>query len=374
MTGLGSKTFMAFSVGQWVSGAWAALALIALSAPANALSIELKDVAADRVERQRAAASGTLPLPGTPNIADFDERLKDKGVSLASPILIRVFKSESELEIWKEKNGTYLLFATYPICHWSGTVGPKLRQGDKQAPEGFYTLTRQQTRHVGRWPKSLDLGFPNVLDQSQARTGSLILIHGGCSSVGCFAMTNPVIDEIHLMTSAAIDGGQEYVPVHVFPFRMTDANMAAHAESSWMPFWSNLKQGYDSFQRVQKPPVVSICDGRYGFQDASQGSDAGALQVCGPTLSGIRDQDQWLRDVPAPSAPKVEEPTLPRFQTGIGGDKSTELRPRRPAVRCDMARPSCRKHAALQTRIASKRAVVADRSLRRQGAAARPQS
>ncbi len=146
---------------------------------AQALSIELKDVAADRIERQRAAAAGALPLPGTPNVAILDERLREKRLKLSSPMIIRVFKTESELEVWKEKDGAFVLFATYPICHWSGSVGPKMRDGDKQAPEGFYTVNRAQTRHVGRWPKSLNIGFPNILEQSQARTGNNILIHGG---------------------------------------------------------------------------------------------------------------------------------------------------------------------------------------------------
>ena len=115
---------------------------------ARALSIELKDVAADRINRQRSWAEGALPLPGTPNIAILDQRLKEKGVGLDAPMVIRVFKMESELEIWKEKNGAYVLFATYPICHWSGSLGPKLREGDKQAPEGFYTVTKKQLRHV----------------------------------------------------------------------------------------------------------------------------------------------------------------------------------------------------------------------------------
>ncbi len=290
--------------------AGAALACVATSA--EALVIELKDVAADRVERQRAAAAGALPLPNTPNIADFSDRLKQKGVSLSAPILIRIFKSESELEIWKEKGDTFILFATYPICHWSGSTGPKMRDGDKQAPEGFYAVNRAQTRHVGRWPKSLNIGFPNILDQSQARTGDNILIHGGCSSVGCFAMTNPVMDEIQNLTEAAIDGGQAYVPVHVFPFRMTDANMKANADSPWMGFWSNLKQGYDAFERTRTPFVVSVCDGRYQFEQANRLDDTGGIGACEPTLSGIREQDQWLRGVPPPSSRKIEGNSAPK--------------------------------------------------------------
>jgi murein L,D-transpeptidase YafK len=275
-------------------------------APAGALVIELKDVAADRVERQRAAAAGLLPLPNTPNIADFSERLKDKGLSFSAPIVIRVFKTESELEIWKQKDGAFVLFATYPICHWSGSLGPKMRDGDKQAPEGFYAVNRALSRHVGRWPKALNLGFPNVFDQSLARTGDNILIHGGCSSVGCFAMTNPVMDEIHNLTAAAIEGGQEYVPVHVFPFRMTDENMKAHADSPWAGFWANLKDGYDTFERTRRPFAVNVCDGRYQFQGVEQVASTGGLQACEPTLTGIREQDEWLRAVPPPPVRRIQ--------------------------------------------------------------------
>ncbi|NOT71386.1 MAG: murein L,D-transpeptidase [Hyphomicrobium sp.] len=298
----------------------AAASIAALSQPASALTIELKDVAADRIERQRAAASGALPLPNTPNIADFQDRMRQKGVRLSAPIVIRVFKTESELEVWKEKDGAFVLFATYPICHWSGSVGPKMRDGDKQAPEGFYTVNRQQTRHVGRWPKSLNIGFPNILDQSQARTGDNILIHGGCSSVGCFAMTNPVMDEIHNLTDAAIDGGQDVVPIHVFPFRMTDDNMKANADSPWIGFWTNLKEGYDAFEQLRKPVAVSVCDGRYHFERVSRVADAGPLNACTPTLTGIREQDQWLREVPAPA-------TMPRR---IEGNSAPRTRPARP--------------------------------------------
>ncbi len=295
-------------IGALVSAAFA----IALSAGASALTIELKDVAADRVERQRAAAAGALPLPNTPNIADFTQRLSQKSLDMSSAIVIRVFKSESELEVWKEKNGTFVLFAVYPICHWSGSVGPKLRDGDKQAPEGFYAVNRSQSRHVGRWPRSLNIGFPNILDQSQARTGSNILIHGGCSSVGCFAMTNPVMDEIHTLTEAALDGGQDWVPVQVFPFRMTDANMEANAGSPWADFWLNMKEGYDAFEKTRRAFAVSVCDGRYIFQDVDGPQNAGGIEACAPTLTGIREQDEWLREVPLPSSRRIEGRSTPR--------------------------------------------------------------
>lgn len=338
--------------------------LVAAASPASALSIELKDVAADRVERQRAAAAGALPLPGTPNVAILDDRMRKSGVTLASPMLIRIFKSESELEIWKERDGAYVLFATYPICHWSGSIGPKLRQGDKQAPEGFYTLTRSQIRHVGRWPKSLDLGFPNVFDQSLARTGSFILIHGGCSSVGCFAMTNPVMDEIHQLTSSAIDAGQAHVPVHVFPFRMTMMKMAEQALSPWASYWANLKEGYDAFETTKRPPNVSVCDGRYGFTPSADGRlSTGPLQACETTMSAIREQDQWLRSVPSPAASPLRSDPLSGRSSKLSNRRTTTALVRNGrAIRCGLARPSCRKFVALKTVAASRRRAFAQTS------------
>lgn len=242
--------------------------LLAAAAPATALTIELKDVAPDRVERQRRAAEGALPLPGTPNAADFSARLEELGVKRGMPVMIRIFKQESELEIWMKRDETFVLFATYPVCHWSGTLGPKISEGDKQTPEGFYTVTRRQLHRAGRWPKALNLGFPNTFDKAHSRTGSYILVHGGCSSVGCFAMTNTVIEEIFTLTTAALGNGQGHVPVHVFPFRMTDANLRQHTDSQWQEFWSDLREGYDAFERQHLPPRISICKGRYHVSDA----------------------------------------------------------------------------------------------------------
>ena len=261
----------------------------ALAPEAWAVSIELKDVASDRVERQRAATEGNLPLPGTPDLSKLNERLAEKGLKLGSPILLRAFKSESEFEVWFRKDDGYVLFATYPVCNWSGTLGPKLQEGDKQTPEGFYTISRPQIRHVGRWPRSLNLGFPNVFDKVQARSGSSILVHGGCSSVGCFAMTNAVIEEIYAFTEQALNGGQTFIPVHVFPFRMTQANLESQKMSPWLPFWTNLKEASDSFERTKRPPRISVCDGRYVVQDTApeEGAGQGPLAACGDTLAAL---------------------------------------------------------------------------------------
>lgn len=275
---------------------------------ARALSIELKDVAADRVERQRNFGDGNLPLPGTPDVGQLDQRLRDMGVRLSSPMLVRIFKTESELEVWKEKGGQMVLFATYPICHWSGSLGPKLREGDKQAPEGFYTITKKQLHHSARWPRSLLINFPNILDQAEARTGTDILIHGGCTSVGCFAMTNPVSDEIHRLTTSALDAGQEHVPIQIFPFRMTDENMRAHQSAAWQGFWANLKEGFDAFEKTKRPQRVSACAGRYTFADAASIASSGPLEACQTTVAAIKDQEDWLNGVPRAVVPAGAAP------------------------------------------------------------------
>lgn len=367
----------------------AVAASVVASGGANALSIELKDAAPDRVERQRAAAVGRLPLPGTPDVSKTEERLAEKGFSKGSPIMIRIFKAESELEIWMEKDGRFELFATYPICHWSGSLGPKTQEGDKQTPEGFYTITRRQLHHIGRWPRSLNLGFPNAYDKALGRTGSYILVHGGCSSVGCFAMTNPVISEIYELSAAALRNDQLHIPTHVFPFRMTKTNLARHKKSEWAPFWANLKEGYDSFERTRRAPRISVCENRYHIQDASP-SEAGnqsPLAVCGAAAAAIQALDKSASLVPlqsviprlqltADSQPPQASPEKAALHSGlpITMEQMYELIPNlnppprpvenaaaRAAGRapCNLRLPSCRKFMALKTGKRARRAEAA---------------
>ena len=226
-----------------------------------------------------------LPLPGTPDLAKFDERLKAQGVALGAPVFLRIFKLESELEIWMEKDGRYQKFATYPICLWSGRLGPKLREGDRQAPEGFYAVTKEELNPNSRWHRSFSLGFPNAFDRVLGRTGSFIMVHGGCQSVGCFAMTNDVVDEIWQLVTAALDQGQPAFNVQVFPFRMTEKNLAARKGDKWSPFWADLKKGYDAFERTHLPPMVSVCEGRYVIAEAKPGDVPAAQAECAATAS-----------------------------------------------------------------------------------------
>jgi murein L,D-transpeptidase YafK len=202
-----------------------------------------------------------------------EARVAARGFQSGAPVFIRIFKREFELELWLAKGDRFELFATYPICRFSGELGPKLRQGDKQAPEGIYTVARQQLNPASRWHRSFNLGFPNILDQHHGRTGTFLMVHGGCSSVGCYAMTNAVVDEVWHHVTRALGNGQRRFQVQVFPFRMTEAALASRAGHPWHGFWSDLKPAYDLFEASRVPPRAAVCDGRYSFTAGAAGSD-----------------------------------------------------------------------------------------------------
>jgi murein L,D-transpeptidase YafK len=228
-------------------------------------------------------------LPGTPDLAHIDQRLADLGVEMGAPVYIRIFKLEHELEIWVQKNGRFRLFATYPICLWSGRLGPKLKEGDLQAPEGFYTVDSEQLNPNSVMHRSFSLGFPNLYDQAHGRTGSFLMVHGGCASVGCYAVTHPVVDEIWRLVTAALDKGQPRFAVHAFPFRMTQTNLELRKGSKWEDFWTDLKQGYDLFERSRIPPVVSVCKGRYQFAPGTiETANAPIEERCAPEVAGAQ--------------------------------------------------------------------------------------
>ena len=110
---------------------------------------------------------------------------------------------------------------------------------------------------------AFNLGFPNAYDRSLNRTGDFVMIHGNCKSAGCYAMTDALIEEIYALGRDALRSGQKTIPVHAFPFRMTDSNMVRHASSPWTPFWQTLKQGYDHFEASRLPADVAVCERKY---------------------------------------------------------------------------------------------------------------
>lgn len=190
-------------------------------------------------------------------------RLAAKDLREGQPVYLRIFKQEAVLELWMDGDQGWRLFRSYPICRFSGHLGPKLKEGDRQAPEGFYRVTMAQLNPNSRHHLSFDLGFPNEYDRAHDRTGSFLMVHGGCSSAGCYAMTDPAVDDIYGLVSAALRNGQGNVDVHAFPFRMTNANMMRHGRSRWIDFWRDLKAGYDVFESGRRIPAVNIAGMRY---------------------------------------------------------------------------------------------------------------
>lgn len=193
----------------------------------------------------------------------IDETLQMRGLVKGAPVFLRIFKEEHELEVWIARDGDYALLRTYPICAWSGTLGPKLKEGDLQSPEGFYRVRRGALNPNSQFHLSFNLGFPNRFDRAHGRTGSYLMVHGNCVSIGCYAVTDPAIEEIYGLVEAALRRRHGAIPVHVFPFRMTQANLDRHAGSQWFDFWRNLKQGYDAFEASRRPPKVTVRNKAY---------------------------------------------------------------------------------------------------------------
>lgn len=248
------------------------------------LDINTRDrniIAAKRAKNHALYRLGQ-PLFGTPDLANLKSRLDAHGVRLGTPIFIRIFKREFELELWMLRDGRFHRFATYPICMWSGRLGPKYQEGDRQAPEGFYTVTKKQLNPNSRWHRSFNLGYPNLFDRSQNRTGSFLMVHGGCGSIGCYAMTDPVITELWSVVTAALKGGQQRFHVHVFPFRMSSQALENHKGHPQSAFWRILKNGHDWFERGWLPPRVSVCNGRYAFSNAKTADGSDPIQKACP--------------------------------------------------------------------------------------------
>lgn len=196
----------------------------------------------------------------------LQQLLKQKKLRMGSPLFIRIFKHERLLELWLENSkGTYTMLKSYIICYNSGSLGPKEKEGDRQSPEGFYTVSTEQLNPKSNYHLSFNLGYPNEYDQYHQRTGSALMIHGRCSSAGCFAMTDYFMDEIYALADAALANGQIFFAVHIFPFKFSENGLPPIAQSypEWHRFWLNLYQGYRLFETYRRVPEISVIDGRY---------------------------------------------------------------------------------------------------------------
>jgi murein L,D-transpeptidase YafK len=274
----------------------------------------------------------TIPPAEQPLSKDTLMLLGRKGMDQGAPIFVRIFKEESELEVWKARDdGRFYHFKTYPICNWSGDVGPKVELGDRQAPEGFYRVSQTQLNPNSQYYLAFNLGYPNDYDRALRRTGSSLMVHGNCKSAGCYAMTDALMEEIYGLAREAIKGGQESFEVHAFPFRMTDANMARHRPSNNYAFWRTLKQGYDFFEKYRLPPTVVVCERRY------------VVNVKLPVRASFKPDGvcpRFSRPVFEPFVPKPEEQHVAEERITVPGPKMREVASASPPEPAPVALPA----------------------------------
>lgn len=253
----------------------------------------------------------------------------EKDMDLQSPILVRLFKQEAELEVWKQtRGGQFALLKTYPICRWSGDLGPKVREGDRQAPEGFYSINPSQMNPQSAYYLSFNTGYPNAFDKALGRTGSQLMVHGDCSSRGCYAMTDEQIAEIYSLGRESFFGGQKAFQLQAYPFKMNPVNMARHRNNPNMPFWKMIKEGYDHFEVTRQEPKVDFCEKKYVF-DAAKPADAKrdpvfdasakcpAYVIPEDIASAVREKEQ--RDQAEYNKLVAKGTPMARMNTGIDG-------------------------------------------------------
>ncbi len=216
--------------------------------------------------------------------AEMISLMEQKGSTKSAPILLRAFKKEAELEVWKMRaDGTYAHLKTYPMCRWSGQLGPKVREGDRQVPEGFYTITPGQMNPNSQYYLAFNVGYPNAYDKAHGFTGGAIMVHGACSSAGCFSMTDEQIGEIYAIARDAFAGGQRAIQMQSMPFRMNPENLARHRLDPNMKFWREIKEGVDQFEVTKREPQVAFCGRRYVFNASpADGSRLDANAACPP--------------------------------------------------------------------------------------------
>ncbi|UQZ91217.1 2-dehydro-3-deoxyphosphooctonate aldolase [Deltaproteobacteria bacterium Smac51] len=221
-----------------------------------ALSLALLPPPLMAVGREESAAEAAKPR--------LDKKL-GSAFKLGNPVFLRIFKDEAIVEIWMlpENSQKFKLFHSYPICAFSGGLGPKTKEGDRKAPEGFYAVGLRHLNPFSNYHLSFDLDYPNAYDRAQGYTGSLLMVHGNCLSDGCYAMTDPQIEEIYTLAKAALDNGQPFFRVHIFPFRLTASNLALYKNYPWHDFWTMLEPVYAYFEKHGHPPDVAVEKGLY---------------------------------------------------------------------------------------------------------------
>ena len=225
------------------------------------------------------------PNPNKPLPDKLVQKIKAKGMSVGAPVMMRIIKDEHLLEVWKQKpNGRYDLVTAYNICAWSGKLGQKKKEGDRQAPEGFYTIRPAQLNPKSKYFLAFDTGYPNAYDRSHGYTGANLMVHGACSSSGCYSITDESVQEIFAFARDALKGGQDGFMLQALPFRMTAEKMAFYAGDKNFPFWKMIKEGYDHFELTRTPPKVDVCEKKYVFNRTPvNGGTFSASAACPPS-------------------------------------------------------------------------------------------
>jgi murein L,D-transpeptidase YafK len=276
--------------------------------------------------------------------------LQQKKMPKHSPIILRIFKEEAELEVWKQDTtGHFQILKTYPICRWSGDLGPKFWEGDRQTPEGFYSITPGQMNPNSNYYLAINTGFPNSFDKANNRTGSLLMIHGDCWSSGCYAMTDEQISEIYSLARDVFLGGVASFQVQAYPFRLTPANLARHRNSPNLAFWEMLKIGNDHFETTHLEPKVNVCDRTYVFDAQAPPHSSNPLVfnptgkcpafVVNPKIAKEAQAKQRTDEIEYAQLLKDDVPTAPIY-SGLDGGMNKEFLARFPGrVRLAMVMP-----------------------------------
>lgn len=237
---------------------WITLKMMTPGATAEQLGLTEEEYA-DGSRRRAAIVKKITP--------DLKTKVAGKGFKWGSAVFLRAFKDEKILELWLQKgDGKFGLYQKYPIAAASGSLGPKLAEGDRQVPEGFYYVTPNAMNPQSDFHLSFNIGYPNSYDLAHERTGSFIMVHGSDVSIGCLAMTDEKIEEIYTLCDTAFHHGQRFFRIHLFPFRMTAERLQEHRDNEWHPFWQNLKTGYDWFEEKKTPPDVTVKNKQYQFR------------------------------------------------------------------------------------------------------------
>ncbi|WP_457579925.1 L,D-transpeptidase family protein [Ensifer canadensis] len=318
-------------------------------------------------QARRAAIAATVAIALSGCISAFDDvrapppipakligAMAKNGSKPESPVLVRIFKQESELEIWKQnKAGQYALLKTYPMCRWSGKLGPKTKAGDRQAPEGFYHVSARMLNPKSQFYLSFNLGYPNRLEKALGYTGEALMVHGACSSSGCYALTDQGVGEIYAVVQRALTGGQGQFQVQAYPFRMTATNMAKHSSDPNFNFWKNIKQGYDIFEATKRQPKVSACGGRYVFNtEFANGEPSDPLAACPATaatsdaglMARLQTEDAKVaglvaNQTPAPVNAYVDGGMHPSFRTLLEKNGAEKLAAKISGTKYPISRP-----------------------------------